>query len=257
VTDRLTVRVVTQAEGAIVQILLNQPKANILDAEMVRGLRRAIQGEAAGPEVRAVIIEGEGSHFSFGASVEEHLPAGVAEMLRGFHGLFKDLVALRRPLIAAVRGQCLGGGLELAAFCHRLIASPHASLGQPEILLGVFAPLASFVLPRRMGQAAADDVLLSGRALDASEALALGLVDEIAEDPGEAALAYARRHLLKKSAASLGVAVEAARYEFNRAFLSHIDYLETLYLERLMGLHDAQEGIRAFLEKRPPHWTHS
>ena len=256
-TDRLTVRVVPLEEGAVLQILLNQPKANIIDAEMVAALRRVVTGEASQPHIRAVIIEGEGSHFSFGASVEEHLPDNVAGMLGGFHGLFRDLEALHRPLLAAVRGQCLGGGLELASFCHRVFAAPSASLGQPEILLGVFAPMASFVLPRRIGQTAADDLLLSGRAVGAKEALTLGLVDELADDPTEAALTYARTHLLKKSAASLGVAVQAARYEFSRAFLTHIDYLETLYLERLMGLHDAEEGIRAFLEKRRPDWTHS
>lgn len=256
-TDRLTVRVVPHEGGSVVQILLNQPKANIIDAEMVEALGRAVRDEASRPEVCAVIIEGEGTHFSFGASVEEHLPESVAGMLNGFHSLFRDLVALRRPLIAAVRGKCLGGGLELASFCHRVIAAPDASLGQPEILLGVFAPMASFVLPRRIGQAAADDLLLSGRAVSAAEALSLGLVDALADDPTEAALGYARKHLIKKSAASLGVAVEAARYEFDRAFLTHIDYLETLYLERLMKLHDAEEGIRAFLEKRRPTWTHS
>jgi cyclohexa-1,5-dienecarbonyl-CoA hydratase len=241
-------------EGAVLRLVLDRPKGNVLDAAMVGGLRQALAEARGRTALRAVLLEGEGSHFSFGASVEEHLPESVAGMLAAFHGLFKDLVALERPLLAAVRGQCLGGGLELAAFCHRVFAAPGAHLGQPELRLGVMAPVGSFLLPRRVGQARADDLLLGGHAVDAEEALRIGLVDEIAEDPGATALAYAKAHFLDKSAASLRVAVHAARWEFDRAFLAHIDALEALYLDRLMALADAKEGIRAFLEKRAPVW---
>lgn len=244
-------------DGAVLHVMLDRPKGNILDAEMVASIRAALKDGARQARVLAVVFEGRGDHFSFGASVEEHLPDQVAPMLRTFHGLFRDLVALRRPLLSVVRGQCLGGGLELAAFCHRVFASPTAKLGQSEINLGVMAPVASCVLPRRVGQANADDLLLTGRSVDAEAALAMGLVDVVVEDPRDAALSWIRTHLLGKSGTSMRVAVEAARYEHDRAFLAQIDYLETLYLERLMGFHDAEEGIRAFLEKRPPAWTHS
>jgi cyclohexa-1,5-dienecarbonyl-CoA hydratase len=243
-------------DGKVLHVVLNRPKGNILDNEMISAIRAALTHGARGAGVLAVVFEGEGDHFSFGASVREHLPEQIARMLRYFHGLFRDLGALRRPLSAAVRGQCLGGGLELAAFCHRIFASETASMGQAEIKLGVMAPVGSFILPRRIGQAHADDLLLSGRSVGAKEAHAMGLVDEIVEDPLHAALAWIRTHLLDKSGASLRVAVEAARYEHDRAFLSQIDYLETLYLERLMGFRDAEEGIRAFIEKRPPVWVH-
>jgi len=256
-TEQGPVRAERIENGAILHIVLDRPKGNLLDAEMVAGIRRALDHGAHDGGVLAILFEGAGDHFSFGASVQEHLPEHVGRMLRNFHGLFRDLVALRRPLLAAVRGQCLGGGLELASFCHRVFASPTASLGQAEIRLGVMAPVASFILPRRVGQAHADDLLLSGRSLSAEEALSMGLIDELVEEPRPAAIRWARRHLLDKSGSSLRVAVEAARYEHDRAFLAQIDYLETLYLERLMGFRDAEEGIRAFLEKRPPVWTHS
>jgi cyclohexa-1,5-dienecarbonyl-CoA hydratase len=243
--------------GALLHVRLARPRGNLVDAEMVAGLRRVVQEAVPDASLRAIVFEGEGPHFSYGASVEEHLPDRVARMLRGFHRLFRELIAARRPLLAVVRGQCLGGGLELATFCHRVFAAPDARLGQPEIRLGVFAPIASLVLPRRVGQAHADDLLLSGRTVDAQEALAMGLVDDVSEDPGEAALAWAREHLLDKSGASLAVAAEAARYWHDRVFLQHLDYIETLYLERLMSFHDAEEGVRAFLEKRRPVWSHS
>ncbi len=255
-TSTSPVRAERIENGAVLRIVLDRPKGNILDSEMVSAIRQALAEGARDAGVLAVLFEGAGDHFSFGASVQEHLPEQVARMLRYFHGLFRDLVALRRPLLAAVRGQCLGGGLELAAFCHRIFASETAAMGQAEIKLGVMAPVASFVLPRRIGQVHADDLLLSGRSVGAEEALGMGLVDQIVEDPSESALSWIRTHLLDKSGAALRVAVEAARYEHDRAFLSQIDYLETLYLERLMGFRDAEEGIRAFIEKRPPVWTH-
>jgi cyclohexa-1,5-dienecarbonyl-CoA hydratase len=255
-TTSQPVRAERLEDGRVLHVVLNRPKGNILDNEMVGAIREAIAEGARDAGVLAVLFEGAGDHFSFGASVKEHLPDQITRMLRYFHGMFRDLVALHRPLLAAVRGQCLGGGLELAAFCHRVFASETASMGQAEIKLGVMAPVASFVLPRRVGQAHADDLLLSGRSVGADEALAMGLVNEIVEDPFQSAMSWIRTHLLDKSGASLRVAVEAARYEHDRAFLSQIDYLETLYVERLMGHRDAEEGIRAFLEKRPPVWSH-
>ncbi len=242
--------------GAVVRLTLARPKANVLDAAMVGALREALAEHAANANVRAVLLRAAGPHFSFGASVEEHLPDQVAGMLRGFHQLFRELIALRKPVLVAVQGQCLGGGLELALAGQRIFAGTDAVFGQPELKLGVLAPVGSLLLPRRVGQAHADDLLLSGRSVGADEALAMGLVDDIAHDPEAAALDWIRTHLLDKSAASLALAVAAARHEADRAFLAHIDALESLYLEQLMRHPDAEEGIRAFLEKRQPVWSH-
>jgi cyclohexa-1,5-dienecarbonyl-CoA hydratase len=158
------------------------------------------------------------------------------------------------PALAAVRGQCLGGGLELASFCHRVFAAPDARLGQPEIVLGVFAPVASLMLPERIGRANAEDLCLTGRIVDASEAKQMGLVDVVAEEPEKAALEYARTHLLPRSASSLRHAVRALRLPLSRRLEGELARLERLYLEDLMGTQDAAEGIQAFLEKRAPVW---
>ncbi len=246
---------ITFHDDGVVEVLLNQPPGNILDARMLEALREGVR-EIAASQARAVVFAGAGKHFSFGASVEEHLPQGVAAMLDTLHGFFRELVALKRPLLAAVRGQCLGAGLELAAFCHRVIAHPDAVMGQPEMQLGVFAPVASLVLPRRMGQGAADHLLLSGATVGAQEALDSGLVDELAESPTEASLAYARKHLCRKSLPAIEHAVAAARLEMNEAFLAGLDRLERLYLDGLMQHKDPVEGLTAFLEKRRPVWVH-
>jgi len=243
--------------GSFWRLVLDAPKGNILDASMVGALRRMFDKAAETPDLKGIIIEGEGDHFSFGASVEEHLPEQVGDMLAGFHGMFRSALACAVPLLAVVRGQCLGGGLEVAAFCHRVFAAPDARLGQPEIVLGVFAPVASLILTERAGRSRAEDLCISGRIVDAQEALAAGIIDEVHEDPGAAALAYARHNLLPRSASSLRFAVRAVRQEFSERFFERIAALEKLYLEELMATHDAREGLQAFLEKRKPVWRNS
>jgi len=255
-TDAATaaVRVERAEGGALWRVSLDRPKANVIDRTMTAELTAVWRQAAAARELKAIVVEGEGAHFSFGASVHEHLPDQVAAMLGAFHAMFRALGAASVPTLAAVRGQCLGGGLELAAFCNRVFAAPDACLGQPEIKLGVLAPVASLVLPHRVGRAAAEDLCLSGRTLSAAEALRIGLVDEVADDPAAAALAYARANLLPHSAAALRCAYRALRLEWQRALFASLDAVEHLYLDELMATADAVEGVRAFVEKRPPQW---
>jgi cyclohexa-1,5-dienecarbonyl-CoA hydratase len=250
-------RVEPHLDGALWRVLLARPKANLLDSAMTRALIAVFREAAETPALKAVTIEGEGAHFSFGASVEEHLPGQLDAMLTTFHGLFDAILAARVPMLAVVRGQCLGGGLELAAFAHRLFAAPDARLGQPELRLGVFAPVASVLLGERMSRGAAEELLLTGRTLTADEALRSGLVDEVAPDPWAAALGWCERHLQPLSAASLRVAVQAARLGFARRFAQELAAVERLYRDDLQQLADAGEGIRAFLERRPPQWRHA
>jgi cyclohexa-1,5-dienecarbonyl-CoA hydratase len=204
----------------------------------------------------AALLDHEGPHFSFGASVEEHLPEKCAEMLEGLHTLLCTMLAWPMPILVAIRGQCLGGGLEVALAANLLFVAPEAKLGQPEIKLGVFAPAASVLLPLRIGQARAEDLLVSGRSIDAPTALAWGLASEIAEDPSAAALAWFDKHLADKSAASLAFAVRAAREPFSDLARLRIADVEELYLQELMATRDAKEGLSAFMEKRQPKWEH-
>jgi cyclohexa-1,5-dienecarbonyl-CoA hydratase len=158
------------------------------------------------------------------------------------------------PLLVAIKGQCLGGGLEVAAAGSMLFAAPDAKLGQPEIKLAVFAPAASCLLPERIGQAKAEDLLYSGRSMGAEEALATGLIDCLADDPEAAALEYFDKHLATVSASTLRLAVQAAREEYRQRVIAKLERVEKLYLSGLMKTHDAVEGLTAFLEKRPAQW---
>ena len=251
------IRLASLEDEALWRVALDAPKGNVLDSEMTSELTEVFRAAQAEPRLKAVILTAEGDHFSFGASVAEHRREEVAAMLAGFHGLFRQMARANVPVLSAVRGACLGGGLELVAFCQRIFAHPDARFGQPEIQLGVFAPVGSAVLADRVGRGAADDLLLTGRTVKAPEALELRLVDAIEEQPEAAALDWARRHLLPRSASSLRLATRAARLEFLQRFEARVDQLERMYLEELVPTRDANEGIEAFLEKREPVWSNA
>ena len=177
-------------------------------------------------------------------------------MLKGIHGLILRMVESPVPLLVAVRGQCLGGGLEVALAGHLMFVAPNASLGQPEMKLGVFAPAASCLLPEAIGPARAFDLLVSGRSITGAEATAIGIACEAAADPGHAALAYFEEHLQPKSASSLRHAVKAARLDYAARVKDKIRTVERIYLDELMATHDAVTGLEAFIAKKVPQWQH-
>jgi len=177
-------------------------------------------------------------------------------MLTGIHGLILRMVEAPVTILVAAKGQCLGGGLEVAAAAHFVFAAPDAVLGQPEIKLGVFAPAASCLLPELIGPSRALDLLLSGRTISGVEAVAIGLAREATADPERAALAYFDEYLKPKSASSLRYAIKAARADYAARVRAKIEAVERLYLDELMQTHDAIEGLGAFVAKRPVQWRH-
>lgn len=243
-------------DGTLLRLRLARPKPNIVDAAMIAALDAALAEHRDTKQLRAVLLDHEGPHFSFGASVEEHLPGSCAEMLKALHKLVRSMINCPVPLLVSIKGQCLGGGLEVAAAGSMLFAAPDAKLGQPEIKLAVFAPAASCLLPERIGQAKAEDLLFSGRSMGAEEALATNLIDCLADDPEAAALEYFDKQLAPNSASSLRLAVLAARDEYRQRVIAKLERVESLYLSQLMETHDAVEGLTAFLEKRQAKWEH-
>jgi len=241
----------------LLELRLAQPKANILDAAMIQALDSALEEYTAEAGLKAVLLSAEGPHFSFGASVKEHLPEHCAAMLESFHKLVLRMFDYPVPILAAVHGQCLGGGLEIVSAAHLVFAGPDMKMGQPEIKLGVFAPAASCLLPIRIGQARAEDLLLSGRSIDAEEAYRVGLVTSIDDDPVDAAIAWFDEHLAPLSASSLRHATLAARGGVRAQLQQRLAEVESQYLDELMQTNDAVEGLNAFIAGRPPVWEHS
>lgn len=248
------IEVTSELDGAALRIVLNRPKANILDAAMIGAIVDALA--EVKPETRLIVFEGAGDHFCFGASVEEHQAEQAAAMLTAFHGLFRKLAELAVPTCALVRGQCLGGGLELASWCSFIVATPEARLGQPEIQLAVFPPMASILLPWRAGGLAALDLCVTGRSLKADEALRLNIVNAVTDEPEEWWKQLVTKRLQKTSASSLRFAERAVRRQLTRQLAQDIPELERLYVDELMKTPDANEGIAAFLERRPAEFTH-
>jgi cyclohexa-1,5-dienecarbonyl-CoA hydratase len=245
-----------ETEGRLLRLRLNRPKANLIDAAMIAALNEALAAYLDHPTLSAVLIDAEGPHFSFGASVEEHMPGQCAAMLRGIHALVMRLVESPVPVLVAVRGQCLGGGLEVALAGHLVFVAPDASLGQPEMKLGVFAPAASCLLPECIGAGRALDLLLSGRSISGAEAASIGMVRETAAEPERAAFAYFDEYLKPKSASSLRYAVKAARHDYAARVKAKIATVERMYLDELMQTNDALEGLQAFVGKRAAQWQH-
>jgi cyclohexa-1,5-dienecarbonyl-CoA hydratase len=249
------VRVVPHDSGALWQVTFGTGNGNILDRATMRSLAQVFRDARAATDLKAICLEGAGGDFSFGASVQEHQIEFVQSMLETLRGLAMDLLDCHVVTLAAVRGRCLGGGLELVAICHRVFATAGATFGQPEIALGVFPPLASIVLPERVGRPTAEELCMSGRTMPVTEARDIGLVDELTnDDPVEAALGWARSQLLPHSASSLRFAVRAIRAGLANRIRTELPQLENLYVEELMATADANEGIKAFLEKRRPIW---
>jgi len=243
-------------DGALLRLRLARPKTNLIDAAMIAALHGALRDARGRSGLRGVLLDAEGPHFSFGASVDEHRAEHCAAMLASLHALIVAMLEFPAPILAAVHGQCLGGGLEVALATSMIFATPDAVLGQPEMKLGVFAPAASCLLPHRIGQAAAEDLLFSGRTLAGTDAKTIGLVDVLADDPAQAALAYFDAQLAAKSAAALAFAIQAVRAPLAASVAGRLADVERLYVNSLMKTHDANEGIAAFLAKRKPSWEH-
>jgi cyclohexa-1,5-dienecarbonyl-CoA hydratase len=242
--------------GAIWRVTFGQPPGNILDRATMRALSDTFHEARKETSLKAVCLAGAGEHFSYGASIQEHLPDEVSSLLAAVHQLVMSILESHLVVVSAVRGCCLGGGLELATLSHRIVAEPGATFAQPEIALGVFAPVASIVLALRIGQAAAEDLCLTGRTVAVDEAQRLGLVDEVAKGAVmDAAVDWARRTCGPRSARSLRYAVQAVRARLLARVDLELPELNRLYLDGLMSTADAVEGVQAFLEKRAPNWV--
>jgi len=248
------VRTVTADGGGVVRLILDRGKGNVLDGQMVDALRAEIRKLANKPELRLLIFEGAGPHFSFGASVEEHLPDQVEGMLTSFHQLFRDIEELQVPTAAVVTGQCLGGGFELATWCGQVFCDPSAVFAVPEIQLAVFPPIAAMSLRWRIGGSRATAMIISGEKVGAARAVDIGLADHCSDDPAAAVLEWYERTLATLSPVALRFAWSASRIPVSSALSIELPRLERLYLTKLMAFDDPVEGLTAFLERRQPEW---
>lgn len=245
-----------QHDGRVARVTLAAPMANILDQPMVEALGGIFTDLNGRTDLCAIVIDAEGPHFSFGASIEEHVPERIGGALSRLSNLLRLMSRAPAPTIAAVRGQCLGGGFELVLGCDLVIAEETAQLGVPEIKLAVFPPAASALLPVRIGAAGAAALTLTGASWSGREANRQGLVARLAPEGGlERELeSWLAQDFLSRSPAAFRYATHAIRSTVVDALEVTLPRLDLLYLQELMKEPDAVEGINAFMEKRPPVW---
>ena len=248
-------RLMVSMQAPVARIILANPPVNVIDVAMMEELLVAMEQIEARADIAAVVFAGSDRAFSAGVDVRAHTPDKVRDMLVKMHAVMRALADTRKVTIAAVRGNCFGGGAELAAMCDLVFTTDTSNWGFPEITLGCFPPVAAVVLSAIVGQKRAADLILTGRRISGEEAMRIGLANEAVPDNELSELVdEAAERLGKLSAASLAMAKKALYTWDAMHFEKGLARAEQIYLEELMKLEDAREGIAAFMEKRQPVW---
>ena len=244
--------------GGLVRLVLDRPPLNVLDIPMLRDLEKALEELGQDASANVLLVTGSGPAFCAGVDVADHTADRVDEMIGTFHRVIELLMDLPFPVVAAVNGAALGGGCELALACDVVLAREGAKFGQPEIRLGVFPPAAAVLLPRLVGRQTAADLVLSGRVIEAGEALGLGLASRVfPADEFDAGVEEYATSMAALSGPVLRITKRALREGEAGTPGDAIHRVERLYLDELMQMDDAHEGLAAVIEKRAPAWSGS
>ena len=240
-------------DNGVAVVRLNNPPVNALSREVLGELVSVVEKLRDDEGVKAVVVTGDGKAFAAGADISEFGDRDRArEIGVAFRSAFDAFADVPRPVIAAVHGVALGGGMELALACDLRIAADSARLGQPEMLLGILPGAgATQRLPRLVGPARAKELIWSGRQVKADEALAIGLVDRVvpADELLDAAIGWAGE-LANGAVVAMGLAKRAIDVGLDADLASGLDAEADAFVE-VFGSEDAQTGVRTFLEHGP------
>lgn len=245
-----------RAENGVGHLTLQRPPLNVLNIEMLAELRAVLDVAAAETTLRALVLQAEGKMFSAGVDVADHTADKVGEMIPLFHTVCHTLAEFSVPTVAAVQGHALGGGCELALCCDLIFAADHARLGQPEIKLATFPPIAALRLPPSIGYRRAAEMIFTGEPISAPDAEQAGMINRaVPADDLHATVDRVVGQLGELSASALRICKQALVRSYNG--WEALPDVERLYLDDLMALDDTGEGLAAFLEKRAPVWNHT
>jgi enoyl-CoA hydratase/carnithine racemase len=244
-------------EDGVEILVLKNPPVNALSTALLADLERHLAAIEADPRVRAVILTGDGQYFSAGADLKEMATIGLAnapEIVRRGHALLGRLAALAPPVVAAINGLALGGGLELALSADLRVAGDSAKLGAPEVNYGLMPAYGGTQrLPRTVGWAKAKELIFTGAMIPASEALRIGLVNKTVPSGQELRAARDLAHSIARKAPK---AVQAAKRAINdgwsRPLAEGIEIEAGLFASQVLPSSDLGEGLLAFAERRPP-----
>jgi len=241
----------------IARLTMKRPPYNVLTADMMLEMARAIGELHEERSVRVIVLQAakECTAFSAGVAVEDSRPERAFQTLEAMQAVFNNFLETSKPVVTVVNGPAIGGGCELAALGDIIIATPKARFAQPEVKLGVFPPLAAVILPHVIGHKRALEMIFTGEPLSAMEAQRLGLVSRVI--PEEKLAEELKVMLTKISEQSAPVLEMAKRVLYDTIGLplpAAMKKSADIYLNQLMDLEDAQEGLRAAVEKRKPVW---
>ena len=244
-----------EIKDGLATLTLNRPPVNVLNISMMEEINDVLKSWQGEKGLKVVLFNAKGKCFSAGVDVGEHMGDMAPRMIETFHRIFRLMDKLGAVTVASVFSSCLGGGCELAVFCDLVIASESAKFGQPEIQVGVFPPIAAQVMPRMIGRKAAMDLILSGRIISAAEALHMGLINKVVKNE---ALEQETDAFLKPYMGLSAEVLRLAKKALMKGLMDDLEpslaLIERIYLDELMKSHDAQEGLKAFMEKRKPVW---
>jgi len=247
--------IIVETHGRVGLIRLNRPQAlNALSSPLIEDLNQALEAFEADPEIGAIVLTGSEKAFAAGADIKEMQDKSFADVfLSDFVSRWENVSKTRKPVIAAVAGFALGGGCELAMMCDFILAADTAKFGQPEIKLGVMPGAGGTQrLTRFVGKSKAMEMVLTGRMMDAAEAERSGLVSRVVP---AASLIEEALKTAETIASMSRAAVYAAKESVNRAYettLAEGVRFERRMFHSLFATEDQKEGMRAFVEKRPP-----
>lgn len=250
--------VTSEKKDRVLWITWDRPPLNVLDLGLLRELDQALRSCAADSAIDVVVLQGAGERaFSAGVDIKDHTADKVPEMLEVAHGVIKKLLALPQVTIALVRGVCLGGGCEVASSCDFIVASEKSAFATPEILVGCYPPVALARFSRLIGYHRAAEMILTGRRFSAREAQTMGLINQVfADHELDSGVQTLLDELLGKSGAVLRLTVQGLRELSLGGFNEALKRSEEIYCRQLLKTDDVDEGVKAFLEKRPAKWTH-
>ena len=238
------------------KIILSKPPLNIFNVEDLENFAAILDDIREESCIKAVTIESDQKLFSAGVNISDHSKTNINKMLKAFHKVFFKMLDLEIPTISLVKSGCMGGGCELALFSDFVLTSEKAYFSQPEIKLGCYPPVSIVYFPYLTGNKKALEVILTGNKLSAREAQDCGLVNHVF--PEEEFDEKSREFIgtITANSSSVTKTVLKTYKTLHYAELKKkLEFSEKVYLEELMQLEDTQEGIRSFLEKRPPVWT--
>jgi cyclohexa-1,5-dienecarbonyl-CoA hydratase len=244
-----------EISGSVAHITLNHAPYNLLTVAMMTELAESIENLNGHNDVKCILLDSSQKVFSLGISREDSKPDRVFQTLDAFNRVFLAISEISKPMVIVVNGQAVGAGSELIAFGDMIIATPNAKFAQPEVKLGVFPPFASVMLPALIGSKKTYELILTGQALSAEEAARLGLVNKVVpETELDAAVKDILSRIVEFSGPVLEMTKKVIQGTMGLPLQQAIKRSQDIYLNQLMSLEDAQEGVRAVLENRKPVW---